>query len=104
VTNAVPVPVQDATQNAKRPKSQSGRKHGYKWAAVEIFVNKTLDDNGYWRDHPIKGWEAQNDLVRKVIEYLSPYYDDAPSETTVKRHLGPIVEAWQKRQASGSAI
>jgi hypothetical protein len=68
--------------------------------AVETFVNKTLDQYGHWTDHPVRDWQAQNDLVRKVFEYLDPYYPDGtPSDSTVKRHLGPIVEAWQERKA-----
>jgi hypothetical protein len=85
------------TGGPKPSKSPSGRKPGFDWGKIEVFVVKQLDKNGHWDDDPEDGWRSQSDLVALVQQDCLKNYGREPADSTVKEHLRTMIKRWREQ-------
>jgi len=81
------------------PRTKRGRKPGWDWGDIELFVRNLLDERGDF-DHELnrtQDWKSLNSLIAMVQKYIEDRGEKAPSESILKERLPPVVDGWRKQ-------
>jgi hypothetical protein len=81
------------------PRQRAGRKPGYDWEDVELFVRRELNARGDFSDAgQVDDWKCQADLERSVAGYIEQISSRAPATSTIRENIGPMVNAWRSER------
>jgi hypothetical protein len=88
-----------ATTEQKHP---GGRPAGYDWEGIEQRLERecVLLEGGPHRNHPDPEWRTQNDAYRFILDEFT-WEGDPPSDSTLKRHVPPMLRRIAAKQAKG---
>jgi hypothetical protein len=108
VTNLGALPSKEGGEAARYSPKKSRRRRGppkqYDWEDARLFCFQELDT---LRDFDIpanqcEGWQSQNDLVRKLQEYMASPRDGGrePSDSVAKAYVARWVDEWRSANNS----
>jgi hypothetical protein len=91
-----------------KPRKRRGAAQKYDWDDAKQFVLKQLNNHGDF-DQPenrCEGWRSQNDLVRKLQEYMGSRRggECEPSDSSAKSFVRAVVHEWRAANNSASRI
>jgi hypothetical protein len=95
--------VVDIVTNGAATKGKPGARPKWDWDDIELFVCKKLDTHGDFSDpkFAVQGWQSFSDLyshVRRYVEGLvSGGPGSAPSDSTLKKRIPPMVNKWRAK-------
>jgi hypothetical protein len=88
-----------------RPRTRGGAPIQYDWDDAKLFVFRELEAHGDFAvpENRVKGWRSQNDLIRKLQEYMATPAGGgrAPSDSMAKTLVANCLAEW--RTADNSA-
>jgi hypothetical protein len=91
---------QAAPAEAPRP-AKRGRKAKYDWDAIREKTFELLDERGDFDLVKRRGWRAQADLERELLEYMADDGEEAGVSTLrAKDKLRAWIQEWREKQVS----